>query len=220
MFRTSIELVVNQKLAAGKNVVDALIESIPIFLATRNFQRFLDEPNCRETIKMTYSSVGANSVLHWDAGQAEQLYAAYCAGMVIYLEEYVAFEHKARCIKMKMGLDDIIGGGERATTKFFVKRIPCSCLNERKQRVKRQPKTSGCCACNGIKDCKSLMRCSNCLIVQYCSKTCQRADWPNHRGHCAMLRDCMVNGTKCGDNKWSSSSTKATLLPNTLPTMP
>ena len=119
----------------------------------------------------------------------EQLYSWYVAGVVIYLEAYEGRDFKSRCVRLKMKLDDVIGGGERAAALFFAKRAPCSCLEEKKRFLKNLAKTSICAACNEIKDCTSLMRCGGCRVVQYCSENCQRADWPIHKDQCKTLRD-------------------------------
>lgn len=119
----------------------------------------------------------------------EQLYSWYVAGVVIYLEAYEGRDFKSRCVRLKMKLDDVIGGGERAAALFFAKRAPCSCLEEKKRLLKNLAKTSICAACNEIKDCTSLMKCGGCRVVQYCSEDCQRADWPVHKDQCKILRD-------------------------------
>ena len=36
---------------------------------------------------------------------------------------------------------------------------------------------------------KKLYRCSKCLLASYCSKTCQRAGWQDHKSHCRTLCD-------------------------------
>lgn len=194
LFRSTLEILVSQKLAAGKNVTDALVESIPI--ATASLPGGLSCASSRELIKNIYIATGVDSVSFWEASREEQLYAGYCAGMVIYLEEYDALDFKARCIKLKMRLDDVIGGGERATTLFFARRATCSCLTEKKRLVKHYPKTSVCCVCNEIRERKSLKRCGNCNIVQYCSRHCQKADWQLHKGQCQKLSDFMKEGKK------------------------
>jgi len=38
--------------------------------------------------------------------------------------------------------------------------------------------------CSVRSDAKELMRCSACLMVVYCTKACQKEDWPTHRKHC------------------------------------
>ncbi|KAJ7889858.1 hypothetical protein B0H14DRAFT_3429339 [Mycena olivaceomarginata] len=43
---------------------------------------------------------------------------------------------------------------------------------------------SGCIACKVIKDKKDLKECRKCRSVNYCNKTCQRADWPTHKYTC------------------------------------
>mmetsp|Transcript_30414 Transcript_30414/g.55165 ORF Transcript_30414/g.55165 Transcript_30414/m.55165 type:complete len:145 (-) Transcript_30414:29-463(-) len=143
--------------------------------------------------------MGVNCVLNWETGKSQHVNAGYCAGVVIFLEDYEGLDFKARCIKLKMRLDDVIGGGERAATLFFSKRTSCSCLDENKRRVKTHPKMSICCVCNEAKDCKTLRRCGSCKIAQYCSSSCQKNDWPIHEGHCEWMRCILKEGTKSSE---------------------
>ena len=48
----------------------------------------------------------------------------------------------------------------------------------------------GCIFCSRLSqaDGESLMRCSGCKSVDYCSKQCQTAHWPNHKKECKRLR--------------------------------
>lgn len=44
---------------------------------------------------------------------------------------------------------------------------------------------SGCNTCNKEEGPEvNLLRCKGCLSARYCSKECQRVDWPNHKGPC------------------------------------
>jgi len=193
LFKSSFEMMISQFLANGKTLIEALIASFPI--ATSSFPGNLDDSNFRESLKSLYLATGTNSVCSWE-GYEEEVYIWYCAGVIIYLEEYEGLDFKARLVKLKMRLDDVVGGGERAATLFFSKRIPCSCLDEKKRRVISYPKTSVCCVCNEVKDCKTLMRCGKCKIVQYCSEECQKDDWPIHQGQCETLGCYLKQGVK------------------------
>jgi hypothetical protein len=68
---------------------------------------------------------------------------------------------------------------------FLSKQIPCSCLDEAKMNAKQAPKTGRCRYCNSEKLKFELKKCSQCQLVQYCSKKCQLADWrAGHKKEC------------------------------------
>ena len=73
----------------------------------------------------------------------------------------------------------------RDALKFFRKRIACSCLKEMHlQARKTQSKLGICIHCGKVKERAMLMVCGRCGIMQYCSRGCQRADWPSHKRNC------------------------------------
>ncbi|KAL4443335.1 hypothetical protein ABPG75_011072 [Micractinium tetrahymenae] len=49
------------------------------------------------------------------------------------------------------------------------------------------PITSAHCSCGTSADEAPMQSCAKCRIARYCSKQCQRADWPQHRQVCAKL---------------------------------
>ena len=66
---------------------------------------------------------------------------------------------------------DVSGGGERQSTRFFTKRVACSCLKFRNAQVKKkQLKTGMCDGCLHVARRETLMVCSRCKLVQFCSK--------------------------------------------------
>ena len=81
---------------------------------------------------------------------------------------------------------DISGGGEREVTRFFFKRIPCSCLNNKYSQVSKDHpnKNATCDHCIRNIERETLMVCSRCRLTQYCSRACQVANWPNHKSMC------------------------------------
>mmetsp|Transcript_27837 Transcript_27837/g.50339 ORF Transcript_27837/g.50339 Transcript_27837/m.50339 type:complete len:299 (+) Transcript_27837:59-955(+) len=194
LLKVALDAEIIEQLSNGKSLIESLIRSFRI--ATQRCPRVLDDRSTRESMKALFLAIGTESVQSWGAGPYEQVNTAYCAGAVIFLEEYEGLDFQARCIKLKMRLDDVFGGGERGATLFFSKRTPCSCLDQKKRLLKPHPKMSVCCVCNESKDCKTLRRCGGCNIVQYCSEKCQKADWPMHKGHCEKLSSYMKKGTK------------------------
>ena len=83
-----------------------------------------------------------------------------------------------------MMAQDLVDGGEREVTKFFRKRIACSCLDDKWKQVKRQPKLGACMHCNQQNRRSELMLCTRCRAGQYCSKDCQLTDVPRHKDCC------------------------------------
>jgi hypothetical protein len=98
--------------------------------------------------------------------------------------------HIAMC-KASLVADDTCWGGDREIIRFFLKRISCTCLKAKYSLVKKlQPtRTSGCVICNQAKVRSSMMLCGRCKLKQYCSKDCQAADWPNHKGLCRSIHE-------------------------------
>mmetsp|Transcript_40051 Transcript_40051/g.96351 ORF Transcript_40051/g.96351 Transcript_40051/m.96351 type:complete len:287 (-) Transcript_40051:78-938(-) len=196
MLKVGLDMLVSQKLSGGTVLLEALLQAL--LIATSACPGNMDDDGFRESLKSLYLAAGTNSVLHWAASHLDQMYVYYCTGVITYLECYEILDPKARFIELKMKLDDVVGGGERAATLFFSKRISCSCLDEKVQLVKNHPKTSICCVCNEKKNCKVLHRCGACKVVQYCSEECQKADWPVHKDHCKMFHSCMK---KCKESR-------------------
>jgi hypothetical protein len=74
---------------------------------------------------------------------------------------------------------------DRGLVISLAKQIPCSCLDEDKKYAKQAPKIGRCSYCR-IENLKmELKKCSQCKMVEYCSKECQVADWrAEHKKDC------------------------------------
>ena len=91
-------------------------------------------------------------------------------------------------------IDKLKGGGQREVIRFFSKRIACNCLKQSYEEAKKaQPTRLGICAqCGPGKDRDSLLLCQRCKYVQYCSRECQKAHWPEHK----LVCETCVKSTK------------------------
>jgi len=73
----------------------------------------------------------------------------------------------------------------RDLLKFYRKRMRCKCLKKMHLEARRTiPKLGECCNCDQIKERSLLMCCSRCMFTHYCSRECQVAASPEHRGDC------------------------------------
>jgi len=86
----------------------------------------------------------------------------------------------------------VVQGCYRTLVRLFCKRIPCSCLDCKYSEAKMQPKIGICDYCNQQKERSSLMMCGGCKNVQYCSKECQREDWPQHAHDCCSEKERLI----------------------------
>ncbi len=83
------------------------------------------------------------------------------------------------------------GDTTRETARFFAKRSACSCLKEKYALMKQERgrRYGICFACYKKVELRELLVCTACRQVQYCSKECQKNDWPRHRTNlCTLLQ--------------------------------
>jgi hypothetical protein len=108
-----------------------------------------------------------------------------------YFEQYIAVElRKTQALINWLKIEELtIRGDEHTLVKFFRRRIPCSCLDEKYQEVKLITKMGLCynpqCSHPDWEVERSkTMYCSRCRCVTYCSRQCQKADWLSHKSIC------------------------------------
>ena len=89
---------------------------------------------------------------------------------------------------------------ERTIVKFLRQRIPCSCLDKIYKEVKPMAKFGVCrnpqCSSEKVERSK-MFRCTRCGDANYCSRACQKSDWPKHKERCGLVSKVLQ------DNLWA-----------------
>jgi hypothetical protein len=108
-----------------------------------------------------------------------------------YIQQSTAVElHKTQALINWPKIENLtIRDDEHTLVKFFWRRIPCSCLDEKYEEVKHITKIGTCynpqCKFPGGKlERRKTMYCSRSRLVTYCSRGCQKADWSTHKSYC------------------------------------
>ena len=85
---------------------------------------------------------------------------------------------KRRAIKVG---NKFAGGNRRDTVKFVSKRLPCACLKKLHSDARKKiTKVGVCFGCKKQFPRSQLHVCTGCMISEYCSRECQRANWSCH----------------------------------------
>ena len=123
-----------------------------------------------------------NSILNWATIVAT---ATICSQHNFNVADVLATEKSRKLLR------DIHFGLEYDTIRFFRKRLPCTCLRERYNLVKNQPKMMICMTCKTQRDRRQLYLCSRCRFHHYCSIECQAKHFPTHQQWCkGALQGC------------------------------
>ena len=124
------------------------------------------------------------------------------ANVVKYLESLFIYRQKQSRISAKAVLDpakmvELGVADEHTLVQFYRKQIPCSCLDEKYNEVKSVTKMGMCCneACP-LPDQRAvrskMVCCARCRMVNYCSRECQVAAWPEHKEYCGSWKNKML----------------------------
>lgn len=70
--------------------------------------------------------------------------------------------------------------------KLQVLHCSLQCRKITRKKYRRQSNSVMLCDTCG-KEFKKLKSCGRCKLVYYCSVSCQRADWPDHKTQCSLL---------------------------------
>eukprot|EP00985_Skeletonema_marinoi_P012174 scaffold5829_cov129-Skeletonema_marinoi.AAC.5 len=113
------------------------------------------------------------------------------AAVAFYLEDYITFyfEDGANDVFDAARQIELLIADQHTLVKYLRKNIPCSCLDEKYKQVKSITKMGFCCNENcslpsRMAERSTMVYCTRCRTVNYCSRKCQKAAWPKHKSHC------------------------------------
>ena len=182
-----------------------------------DFREVWDNESYREMAANIFIAVGTNYLL--DGRALDGPYVL--AHAIVFLENYDGIDIistlNSRVVATK--LRDLYSGGsssERDLSKFFRKRTACSCLKKiHLEARKALPKLGVCYHCHKVNERASLMVCSRCRIVQYCSRECQVANWSRHKCRCDQYGNAHEQHTKNCDDKttWTKENLRTAESP-------
>ena len=181
------------------NWLEKNMEMTESLVDTLQHQQVWNDSSYRNVAIKLLLCIGTNLLLvHDDVanGLREKMMinALFVAQVVMVIEKYgIAGEINLVFNTSGAKLNDLYCGGvsrRRDLLKFFSKRIACSCLKKMHSEARKSmQKMSICYHCQVPKERASFMICSRCKVQHYCSKECQVANWPQHRGYCDMYVD-------------------------------
>ncbi len=126
----------------------------------------------------------------YDSTQAQNV-----AAIARYLERYIAVQSKQTPAFVPLPkLLETYHADMHTLVKFFRHRIPCSCLDEKYEEVKKITKIGFCfnpqCTLpDRMTERSKTMYCSRCRNATYCSRECQVSHWPEHKPDCDFVAD-------------------------------
>ena len=153
--------------------IDAVVEKYP---------NVWNDPSKLKLVASYFLSNGTHYVLQGDFDMARcfaviaghfETGAAYKSG-----EEFNLDTHAATILEVK---------DERTLVKYLRKRIPCSCLDEIYKNVKTMTRKGVCYNCSSTIERNKMLTCARCGEAHYCSRSCQKDDWPMHKERCENL---------------------------------
>ena len=156
----------------------------------------LGSPGChRNGIVKHIASLGTHNMLLNSETTDGEVFGRKAASLILFFEAFMADtiyiredsrigfrfpDARLRLCEQQHNLDSV-----RKLAKFFSKRIPCHCLDDLAMTA---PRTARCKGCKESAESTSLMACSACGIIKYCSKACQVQNWPEHKTLCKELQ--------------------------------
>eukprot|EP00984_Skeletonema_dohrnii_P036995 scaffold38590_cov255-Skeletonema_dohrnii-CCMP3373.AAC.2 len=167
----------------GADILDCLVAA-----EDATMYKFADVWNNSAKMEITISfflSMGTQFVLEdkYDSARDFAIFARYFEEQVaVKLNQTRALVNCPKICETYHDASDL-----HTLVKFFRKRIPCCCLDEKYEEVKGVTKMGWCYSskCNLLQVERSkTMYCDRCRFVTYCSPECQKAHWKWHQPVC------------------------------------
>ena len=119
--------------------------------------------------------INRGTVLNWRK-------AAMVGVFVVFLEKGGSLRNASEVASLL----DLVGDWQEAI-RFFSKRNPCSCLDQKLAQCSDiKLGLCGNICCSKTKRRHDMMLCARCRCKQYCSESCQKEDWHRHKADCNM----------------------------------
>ena len=157
------------------------------FIATidaivKNYPEVVENPSKMKWAISFFHSRGAQDVIDGNMKRAQ--HAAICA-------EYLGLWSDDSLLSGGKLLD-VLQANDKTIFTYFRKRTSCSCLDEKRKQYKGVKRTGICCndECplpGRFAERSSLLYCTGCNMVHYCSKECQKVHWKYHKNQCACF---------------------------------
>jgi hypothetical protein len=144
-----------------------------------------DDPFKIKQVLSFFIATGTQGVLDGNVDNARDYATAAC-----FLEDYMAvILHKTKALGVLTKVAELWSADEHTLVKYLRKNIPCKCLDKKYKEVKSITKMGYCwnpqCSIpDRMVERKSMLYCTRCQWVNYCSAECQKADWPEHKELC------------------------------------
>eukprot|EP00577_Skeletonema_sp_RCC1716_P011267 CAMPEP_0113397864 /NCGR_PEP_ID=MMETSP0013_2-20120614/14626_1 /TAXON_ID=2843 ORGANISM="Skeletonema costatum, Strain 1716" /NCGR_SAMPLE_ID=MMETSP0013_2 /ASSEMBLY_ACC=CAM_ASM_000158 /LENGTH=499 /DNA_ID=CAMNT_0000282513 /DNA_START=76 /DNA_END=1575 /DNA_ORIENTATION=- /assembly_acc=CAM_ASM_000158 len=163
-----------------------------------------------ELVVTNWVANGTTSLLHGKIDEA-RTYASYA----FFIQKYFSVMNDSTFVPFSAQVEDLFYADEHTLVSFLRKHIPCSCLEEKYKEVKSAAKMSGCynehCSLPDRKVERSKANpCSRCRSAYYCSRECQKADWPRHKLVCQLTADIVSRRQEEADMKEASMKASTT----------
>jgi len=146
-------------------------------------------------------AMGTQDILDLEGGDRDEDYerkalqhSRGAAAFAYFFEQYIAVEvNHTQSSYNSMKMSELFRADMHTLVQFLRKRIPCSCLKQKRKEVKSVVKMGRCChrECglpNRMTAKNTMVYCTKCKQANYCSRQCQEADWKMHKHLCEGIQ--------------------------------
>ena len=153
----------------------------------------LCDPYKMKLVISLYLSQGTENILKGEDLQDARYFAFLACHFETHIKAYtrqIALIDPADAVKQF----EFLVADEHTLVKYFRKRITCPCLDKKYKEVKSITKLGRCfnmkCSLpDRMAERSTMLVCARCRTSHYCSRRCQKADWPFHKELCENV--CM-----------------------------